>query len=564
MPKMPWQKDPKDRDKPKDKDADSAEGQGTETTEATAQQPGPDNLLQGEGAGSGSGDDLNRPTATPVGPGPDAQGSQGYADPQTQQAYYAQQGYPTQQAYNPQAQPGYSPQAQQGHPTQQAPQAPQGYSPQTQQRHPTQQARQDYFAQQAHQTQQTQQGYANPQTQQGYPTQRIPPDQRGQVTQTEGQGETVHAQREQQQVAGDVVDRAVPTIAGPMPPADATTNRIEGATGSPQPDGALRSGSDTATAKVMERPQIAMPTQPAVAGQVDNEQSDFPEPVVIGAMPTLRSDPRGLPQLDQVPGPALPDSVLDGADFEGLLIRGASLRGDRHRYEATVRQDSMGIWRVGDRETQAILVCVTDGVSSEPLSHRGAAEACRLLRDAVALDVSDFFKGSKRRTKTAWADMAGDISKGLNSVASYLGVAPKSLSTTLAAALIELNPPDPAGRRFVVLNVGDATAFSLGERKFSALLEDPHDTTITSTGTYALPTSVGEVGVDTGTIGPGEMLMVCTDGMSNPMRNEDVRAQLVEWWGSGRVPSMPEFGWQMSYRAKTYDDDRTAICVWGC
>jgi serine/threonine protein phosphatase PrpC len=66
-----------------------------------------------------------------------------------------------------------------------------------------------------------------------------------------------------------------------------------------------------------------------------------------------------------------------------------------------------------------------------------------------------------------------------------------------------------------------------------------------------------------GTIGPGDMLLVCTDGMSNPMRNENVRAQLAEWRGSGRVPSMREFGWQMSYRVKTYDDDRTAVCVWG-
>jgi serine/threonine protein phosphatase PrpC len=95
------------------------------------------------------------------------------------------------------------------------------------------------------------------------------------------------------------------------------------------------------------------------------------------------------------------------------------------------------------------------------------------------------------------------------------------------------------------------------------LLEDPHDTTITSTATYVLPASLGEAGVDAGTIGPGDILLICTDGMSNPMRNENVRAQLAEWRGSGRVPSMREYGWQMSHRAKTYDDDRTAVCVWG-
>jgi serine/threonine protein phosphatase PrpC len=312
------------------------------------------------------------------------------------------------------------------------------------------------------------------------------------------------------------------------------------------------------------RPQIPLPASPAAADATGPGPATFPEPLVIGPMPTLRSDPKGLPHPDQVPGPVVPDTVLDGADLDGLLIRGASLRGDRHRYEATVRQDAMGIWQVGDSETAAVLVCVTDGVSSEPLSHRGAAEACRLLRDAIALEVSDLFKAwGKRRVKPVWENIAQDICVRLTAVAGYLGVTPKALSTTLAAALIETNPRDPKMRRFVILNVGDATAFHLIDREFIPLLEDPHDAAITSTATNALPTSLGDVGVDTGILAPGEVLMVCTDGMSNPMRNADVREQLAEWWGFGSVPSMPEFGWQMSYRAKTYDDDRTAICVWG-
>jgi serine/threonine protein phosphatase PrpC len=165
--------------------------------------------------------------------------------------------------------------------------------------------------------------------------------------------------------------------------------------------------------------------------------------------------------------------------------------------------------------------------------------------------------------KPIWEKIAGSICDRLTDVAGYLGVAPKALSTTLAAALIELNPQDPAQRRFRILSVGDATAFLLSKRHFIPLLADPHDTTITSTATNALPTSLGEVGADAGILGPGDMLMVCTDGMSNPMRNADVRAQLAEWWGGDHVPSMPEFGWQMSYRVKTYDDDRTAVCVWG-
>ena len=58
------------------------------------------------------------------------------------------------------------------------------------------------------------------------------------------------------------------------------------------------------------------------------------------------------------------------------------------------------------------------------------------------------------------------------------------------------------------------------------------------------------------------MLMVCSDGMSNPMTNDDVREQLARWWGGEQVPGLMEFGWQVGYRVKSYGDDRTAVCVW--
>jgi serine/threonine protein phosphatase PrpC len=314
-------------------------------------------------------------------------------------------------------------------------------------------------------------------------------------------------------------------------------------------------------------PAVAFPepiVKPVVFPEPIVKPVVFPEPIVIGAIPRLGSEPRGLPEPDQVLGPPVPDSVLDGADFQGLLIRGASRRGDRHRYLATVRQDSMGMWRVGDSETEAVLVCVTDGVSRETLSHLGAAEACRLLRDSPVLAVPDLLKAStKRRIRAIWENITVDLCDRLTSMARNLGVEPKALSTTLAAALIELNPQEPPQRRFVILSVGDAAAFLLKDREFTLLLEDPYGDATTSTATDALPTIVGELGVAAGVMEPGDVLMVCTDGMSNPMRNMDVRAQLAEWWGTGRVPSMAEFGWQLSYKVKTYDDDRTAVCVWG-
>jgi serine/threonine protein phosphatase PrpC len=115
----------------------------------------------------------------------------------------------------------------------------------------------------------------------------------------------------------------------------------------------------------------------------------------------------------------------------------------------------------------------------------------------------------------------------------------------------------------VVFAVGDSSAFLLRDGKFAACFADQHDTMITSTGTNALPTSVGRVAAVRGELRAGDMLMICTDGMSNPMRNTQVTDQLAAWWAPGRVPGLPEFGWQLSFRAKSYGDDRTAVCFWG-
>jgi serine/threonine protein phosphatase PrpC len=293
----------------------------------------------------------------------------------------------------------------------------------------------------------------------------------------------------------------------------------------------------------------------------------FPAPAVIGPAPSFGPFLGPLPESPAAAsGLAVPDTVLDGAEFPGLTIRGASLRGDDHHARQEVRQDSMGMWRVSDGETAAILVCAADGVGSQPLSHLGAAHACAALSKRIGRTVTEFFEATEGGSLAGLAEhVIGDICRAIDEVARQQGVEPKALSTTLAAALIEASPASEDERRYVILSVGDATAFVLRGGEFLPCLPGSHDpdAPITSTGTWALPASVGPVGTAAGTIGPRDMLMVCTDGMSNPMLNRDVREQLARWWGGDAVPGLPQFGWQLSYRVRTFSDDRTAVCVWG-
>jgi serine/threonine protein phosphatase PrpC len=292
----------------------------------------------------------------------------------------------------------------------------------------------------------------------------------------------------------------------------------------------------------------------------------LPPPVVLGSTPpTFPSFLTGLADVPLVRTEhAVPDTVLDGADLPGLAIRGASLRGDDHRSQQKIRQDAMGIWQVADEATTAVLVVVADGVGSEPLSHRGAADACSMLRSVAQRHVSKLFKaGQLGNLSDLWKVMAEDMADELASVAERLNAEPRMLSTTLGAALIETEPVHTAERRCVFLGVGDAAAYVLRDGEFERILADPHDGPVADTATWALPTSVGQVATASRTIRSGDMLMVCTDGMSNPMSNDDVVQQLAAWWGADHLPSLLEFGWQLSYRVRSFGDDRTAVCVWG-
>lgn len=304
-----------------------------------------------------------------------------------------------------------------------------------------------------------------------------------------------------------------------------------------------------------ESAELAAPAEP----EEPEFQQPRPEPVVIGTTPRLTSDPRGLPGERF----KVPDTLLDGADLPSLAIRGASLRGDEHRYFGTTRQDAMGIWHVADGRTQAYLACVADGVGSEPLSQYGSALACDLARDEVHLRLSALFAAEPGRgLSELCTDLAADLAEQLTAQANSLDVPARELSTTLVAAVVEAQPADQERRRCVVFAIGDSPAFLLRAGRFIPAFADQHDTEITSTATSALPTAVGQVAAVPGELAPGDVLMICTDGLANPMRNQATVDQLAAWWGGGDVPSIPEFGWQMSFRVKSYGDDRTAVCFW--
>lgn len=220
------------------------------------------------------------------------------------------------------------------------------------------------------------------------------------------------------------------------------------------------------------------------------------------------------------------------------------------------------MWTIETPSRPVLLVCVADEVGSKPLSHMGSARACRALHDVPPHFLTEVLDADEARRAELCQKIVERVARDVAATAEGWEVPPRDLSTTLVAAVVEQARP----ARAVVFAVGDSPAFLLREGAFYPLTGgDDGDDVIATSATHALPANFGGVRVTACAVGEDDVLLLCTDGLGNPMRDANVRSWLARWRpdGGGPIPGVLEFGWQLSFRAQTYGDDRTAICVWG-
>ncbi|MCX4661341.1 protein phosphatase 2C domain-containing protein [Streptomyces uncialis] len=285
--------------------------------------------------------------------------------------------------------------------------------------------------------------------------------------------------------------------------------------------------------------------------------------------PLYAPHPGRLPSVrDDLDAAVLPDIVVDGATYPGLTVRAASVRGDSHRYESGPRQDSLCVARLGGpgEENGLLLLAVADGVGSAARSHVGSQDVCRriaLFLDPYADEVIAALRAGDRPALGALVNSAvGSAAEGLTQRVTQRGGRPAEHATTLRGLLV---PLDPELRERAWFTVGDGGAALLRDGVWDTDVfgEEQVGSGVIDTGTAALPGSrLARSGIH-GPAAPGDVFVLSTDGLSTPLAGDaGMRDFLAAAWGQGEVPGPVDFLWQFQYRVKSYDDDRTAVCLW--
>ncbi|MGW1532290.1 protein phosphatase 2C domain-containing protein [Streptomyces aureus] len=296
-------------------------------------------------------------------------------------------------------------------------------------------------------------------------------------------------------------------------------------------------------------------------------------PAHVGTRPpTYPPHPLGRPSLRDGDEFAAfsPVVVLDGARIGPLTVRAASVRGDSHNWEGGCRQDSMVVTRIGPPEAEMLLLAVADGVGSARHSHVGSYSLSRMAavhldREAesihAALCVRDSSELRALATK-AVALAAAELRPGWARSAQHKSrpYADEDYATTLHVLLV---PTDARLRDRVLCSVGDGGLFVLRDGRWEDGDPDVGEGLL-DTRTEALPHAYRTVKTSLVRTLPGDVLLLGTDGITNPLAQKDPEfaRRLADAWGGPEVPSMSDFLWQAQTRAKSYDDDRTVICLW--
>lgn len=365
------------------------------------------------------------------------------------------------------------------------------------------------------------------------------------------------------------------------------------------PEPTALSGSPEPPASLSAAPE--QPVDPRTVGPVL-----APRPVVghVGDRPpTYDAEPVALPAADSHDLDGLvADTVLDGARYGTYTLRAASVRGDSARFRGEPRRDALLTARFGAGEGALVLVAVASGARAADHAHLAAADACRWIGSAVG-------RSHTRLSEDIRAGRRGDLKSGLHRLtdrtygklrarAAELRLEPDAYTVGLRCLLLSA---DPQCRTRVFFGVGGGGLFRLRDGAWQDL-EPPvpeggaaTGEAVVSFGSVPPGGAESEQGPDgdrltmdlqittppspyvegplpppaepfrfrASVARPGDTLLLCSNGLAEPLRGEPAIAQeLAERWASPGPPGLAAYLADIQLRVKGYADDRTSAAVW--
>lgn len=367
----------------------------------------------------------------------------------------------------------------------------------------------------------------------------------------------------------------------PPPPPSAPPEPAEPAVPPSAPEGTVDAPAGPHPATHLDLP--AQPPPPADVDYVGSGPPTYdPEPTALPA-----ADPEELAEL-------VADTVLDGARYGACTLRAASVRGDSARFRGEPRRDSLLTARFGSGDQALVLVAMATGARATPGAHRAAAEACQWIGRAVG-------RSHARLVEDIRAGRRGDLKSGLHRLtdrslgrlrasATEQGVDPEEYGATLRCLLL---PAHPDCRTRVFFGVGAGGLFRLRGGQWQDI--EPQVTAAATAGEPVVgfgspPAETPEgdrltmdLGIPTppspfepapqpprepfrfraSVARPGDALLMCTEGLADPLRGEAALcAYLARRWSGRAAPGLAAFLADTQVRVKGYADDRTVAAVW--